>query len=539
MRATARYLLIFYSLFLGSALIASDNEDEAEGVVVLVNSNAPDSSEIAAYYTEKRGIPKENIIELDTSANETVSVDAFIETIHNPLLNKLMEDGWISGVKRGGKDQFGRERMSVAVPALSYLVTTRGIPLRIKNDPEKTGALNENVPEQFQTLRGSVDSELALLAGPWNAPMEALVRNPLFENNNSANVSKKRIIRVCRLDGPSAAKVKNLIDRTLEAEEYGLMGRAYFDLGGPHEKGDNWIRAARDLAEKAYFGADTENSKRAMGFRDRLDAPAIYMGWYKPHAYGPWRDEGWGVPPGAIAFHLHSFSATTVRSPKKRWLGPFVEQGYCAMVGNVYEPYIEYTHRPQILLNHMLEGRSFGEAAYSSNPALSWMGVAIGDPLYRPFQVDLDAQLKNSDKRRFGNYAVLRQINRLVASGQEEQAFEFARKRFEKRPSLPLAYRLAGLYAERDQKEAALKTLDLLAYMNAYERDELALVRRMADLMGRLGDNSEALNIYRKLINREDLSKKSRIFLLEKGAAIAEDANDNTTAARWKEEAAP
>ena len=40
-------------------------------------------------------------------------------------------------------------------------------------------------------------------------------------------------------------------------------------------------------------------------------------------------------------------------------------------------------------------GRTLGDAAYYALPALSWQTIVIGDPLYRPFAVSLDAQLAN------------------------------------------------------------------------------------------------------------------------------------------------
>jgi len=42
-------------------------------------------------------------------------------------------------------------------------------------------------------------------------------------------------------------------------------------------------------------------------------------------------------------------------------------------------------HRPHLLLRALARGHNFGDAVYYALPALSWQGVAIGDPLYRPF----------------------------------------------------------------------------------------------------------------------------------------------------------
>jgi hypothetical protein len=59
---------------------------------------------------------------------------------------------------------------------------------------------------------------LALLAGPANLPLAALVPNPLFQQKTPTSLDAKRVIRVSRLDGPSAESVMQLIDRSLQAE---------------------------------------------------------------------------------------------------------------------------------------------------------------------------------------------------------------------------------------------------------------------------------------------------------------------------------
>ena len=507
--------------------------NEADHVVVLVNASDSGSAEIAKYYTEQRGVPQDNIIALEMPTTETITVREFVDTIYNPLLNALIEKDWMNAVKANGRDIVGRERVSVATHHISYLVTTRGVPLRIANDPTLLGSGLEKLPKQFKVNNGSVDGELALLAAPANLPMTAFVPNPLFSKMTATSLDAKRVIRVSRLDGPTVESVKKLIARSMQAEIEGLMGRAYFDIGGPHAKGDEWMNAAGDLAVKAFFDTDFEKTKRSMDGRDRYDGPAIYMGWYRQNAYGPWREAKWSVPPGAIGFHLHSFSATTVRSTSKGWLGAFVNQGYCATVGNVYEPYLEYTHHPHLLLGALLDGHTFGEAAMFSNPALSWQGVAIGDPLYRPFKVGLDEQLQQSMDHSFSAYLCLRQINRLQAESRADEALVFARTQFVRQPSLALAYELAKLYAAEGETEKAVEALKVVRYMTVFSSDEVVLVQKIANFLNKNGESELALDLYRKLIERDGLAKALRISLLEGGAKVAMGEGETTLSSGW------
>ena len=45
--------------------------------------------------------------------------------------------------------------------------------------------------------------------------------------------------------------------------------------------------------------------------------------------------------PGAVAVHIHSFSAATLRDPLADWAGPLLWRGAAATLGNVYEPYLD------------------------------------------------------------------------------------------------------------------------------------------------------------------------------------------------------
>jgi hypothetical protein len=366
--------------------------------------------------------------------------------------------------------------------------------------------------------------------------MSAFIPNPYFDKRVVSQTDANRVLRVSRLDGPTHEDVLRLIDRTLEAERVGLMGRAYIDTGGPHATGDAWIRAAGELAEAAHFDVDYESTKRAMNESDRMDAPAIYMGWYRHKAYAQWAAPRWPVPPGAIGFHLHSFSGTSVRD-RSTWLGAFVSQGYCATVGNVYEPYLEFTHRPQILLQHLMEGGNFGEAVMRSMPALSWQSVAIGDPLYRPFKVPLRDQLTDSKEARFAAYASIREINRLLAETGTASAIEFARKQFVGQPSLALAYRLAQLYASVNQDREAVEVLKVIRFMTTFSPDEYVLVQKIANLLHRQGESTLALQLYNNLLSERHLSKELLIALYEGGAPIAEALGEPVTASRWLLEA--
>ena len=93
--------------------------DEAERVVILANADDPDSMKIANYYAAQRNIPSENIIALPLSKAETISLREYVDSLHNPLLNTLIENEWVRAVKAREPDLWGRERVSVGLHRIS------------------------------------------------------------------------------------------------------------------------------------------------------------------------------------------------------------------------------------------------------------------------------------------------------------------------------------------------------------------------------------------------------------------------------------
>jgi len=117
-----------------------------------------------------------------------------------------------------------------------------------------------------------------------------------------------------------------------------------------------------------------------------MDHIAFYVGWYDENVSGPFTQPEVEFMPGAFAYHLHSFSAGTLRTATRHWVGPLLSKGVTATMGSVYEPYLAGTPDLGIFAGRFLfYGYSFGEAAYTSQPVLSWMTTVVGDPLYSPY----------------------------------------------------------------------------------------------------------------------------------------------------------
>jgi hypothetical protein len=112
---------------------------------------------------------------------------------------------------------------------------------------------------------------------------------------------------------------------------------------------------------------------------------AVYYGWYAGDLNGPFAQPDFRFKPGAVAVHIHSYSAFSLRSTDKNWCGPLVAKGAAATLGNVYEPYLSLTANLDVFQDRLMSGMTLAEAGWMSQRALSWMGVVIGDPLYKPY----------------------------------------------------------------------------------------------------------------------------------------------------------
>jgi uncharacterized protein (TIGR03790 family) len=533
-------LLLLLSFLLLPCDSLAQTDDLAQRVVIVVNARDADSLRIGRHYAERRGIPEANILKIDAPATETISRQEYIDTIHNPLQSKLLETGWLQGIPSTLKDRDGRFRSIIEGHRISYLVLCRGVPLRISNDPDSiTPEMERSLQKEFLTNQASVDSELALL--PVAAPWIGFVVNPLFGNASPAPLDLQRILKVSRLDGPTAAAAMALVDGAIEAEQRGLRGRAYVDTAGPHPNGVEWLRATAKQIRDQGFDLDLREAPGIFPVENRFDAPALYFGWYANDLAGPFELSGFGFPPGAIAFHIHSFSARTVRSGTAGWCGPLVERGAAVTLGNVFEPYLELSHQPQLFLESLLKGNTVGDAAAYSIRVYSWQNVVIGDPLYRPFLVPLDEQLERvrvGEGGALGSYAVIRRVNQLAARNQREEAITLARQSMERHPSLALALKLAQLQNEARDRRQAINTLRVFSHLRQVPLMEVMVAKEAADLLSVLNEQSQALAVYEVLLATPGLPPAVQRSLLESGVILADRLGQNQRTREWRSQLA-
>ena len=377
-------------------------DDLASHLLVVFNTNDPDSKALADYYASRRNIPAERVLGISCPLREEISRKEYEDMIRAPILTYLSMKDWI--VRAPREVPVGDRTLNLLMATRNdiwAIVLMRGVPLKIASDPDDYFGM-ETKPE-LQTNAAAVDSELALLP-VFGLPLGGFVPNIFFDSQPGGIKSigpdlARNMVLVTRLDGPTVADVRRMIDDSIYAEQHRLAGLAVVDSRGltdPHDgytSGDVWLRAAHDALVKAGWTVKFDDKPELIPATDPLNQVAIYLGWYSQDAMGPWVTDPPRFVPGAIAYHLHSFSANTVRSETANWVGPLIAHGADATMGTVYEPYLALTPHEDIFTRRLLAGDYFAVAAYASIRGLSWMVTVVGDPLYRPFLPTIDDAL--------------------------------------------------------------------------------------------------------------------------------------------------
>jgi uncharacterized protein (TIGR03790 family) len=337
-------------------------------ILLLVNDNSPLSREIGEYYARRRGVPSANICHLKASISEEISREDYDRQIARPVGAFLRKNG--------------------LQESIYYIVTTAGVPLKVAGggDGMKSNA-------------ASVDSELTLLYADLKAgkphPIDGSLSNPFFGKRDRAfSHPEYPIYLVTRLAAYDFDGVKGMIDRCLAAAN---RGKFVIDLRGPDdEPGNNWLRTAAILLPKDRVVLE-ETTEPIYGQTDVIG----YASWGSNDRQRTHRFPGFHWLPGGIVTEYVSTDGRTFAKPPDHWtpsmdwidhsawfaespqsmLADYILEGASGASGHVYEPYLQMTPRPDLLLPAYYGGRNLAEGYYLAIPGLSWQNIVVGDPL--------------------------------------------------------------------------------------------------------------------------------------------------------------
>ncbi|MCK9588660.1 MAG: TIGR03790 family protein [Terrimicrobiaceae bacterium] len=400
---------------------------DSSATLVLYNTNDPDSKGLAQYYAGRRNIPSAQVVGLDCPVMEEILRGDYESTIAAPLRKLFRARKW-------WKMEKNPEGSTVVTSStIRYVAIMRGMPLKIAPDPSvPPSQLIRGLPAEVASRNdGSVDGELTTLGMPLPGPA-GIFPNPYYRRFTPIleDPVYPGLLLPARLDGPTPSLVRAMIDDSLDAEREGLHGWSYVDgrgiASGGYAEGDQWMGNLAVSMRAQGLPVIFDNSPATFPAGFPVTDAAVYFGWYAGSVDGPFAEKTFHFRPGAIAVHLHSFSAATLLSATANWCGPLLARGAAATLGNVYEPYLSLTANLDVFQDRLMAGFTLAESGWMSQRALSWMGVIVGDPLYRPYATwrHVDASTTPGVWQRYRNIVLKASGNILQAADALQQAGE-------------------------------------------------------------------------------------------------------------------
>lgn len=347
-----------------------------ERTVVLYNPGVEGSEAVARAYADFRAIPESALCPVPSTDSTTLPGDEY--------------------------PAFADAVFACALDRTYYLVPVWGVPYKV------SGRIADLASGAITTV--SLDA--LLFNGPDSVGLTGVDYNPIYQAGSSPTGEfddykdfgkfrpRYEVYLVARIDGASADDALALIERTRDAEDAVAAGTLDGIVYVDGNRGD--VEPATDVAFGSYEWGEwnmwgTRRVFEGVGAYDVVwdgnseefgTAPAptecpdalYYAGWYSYYNYNDCFE--WTV--GAIGGHLDSCSACDIRNPGT-WAGSALLDGITATFGAVNEPYVAGMPEYDQFFHYLLQGASYGEAAYESTVVSTWMMVWVGDPLYRPY----------------------------------------------------------------------------------------------------------------------------------------------------------
>jgi uncharacterized protein (TIGR03790 family) len=402
-------------------------------VFLVANKNVAASQEVADHYCAKRGVPHEHIIVLDLPTGEDISRREYDTRLVRPLraaLAKRRDEVKVLLTVYGVPLRVGREEPTAEerkeldrlkplieqqqsqVKKLQEEITR----LEAEKKKEPSGAAAQKLAQRQKErdgLQGKLRSLEARRRAAEHAESEACVDSELsllwwesyelrrwqmnllyFQVPEKLRKEKPPVVMVCRLDGPTPAIARRLVDDAVAVEQKGLTGKAYFDARGikydpTHDSGTGYGGYDESLREAARLLGEQGKLPVTLDDKPELFAPgscpdcALYCGWYSLANYV----DCCRFVPGAVAYHIASSEAVSLRNANsKLWCPCLLQKGVAATLGPVAEPYTVGFPKPAEFFGFLATGRfCLVECYYRTALFNSWMTVLVGDPLYNPF----------------------------------------------------------------------------------------------------------------------------------------------------------
>jgi uncharacterized protein (TIGR03790 family) len=344
-------------------------------VLVVYARNSRNSEAIARHYAEARHIPAANLCSIKLWDPEAVRLpfEDYEKDVRKPIAACL---------SKVGKDK------------ILYIVLAYMRPYRVDPGGLHNYALDSYLADIWDYYSSKPFNPIPTVLHTYyadNQPREDIYLPFVsFSNFRSLTVARQ-IYSVWRLDGPTPAIARALVDKAIKAEAaHGPAGQACIDeredpRSSPYEgprMGDWDLYRAAQFLSAAGFKVLEDRLPTEFGTAPSPNCPgaALYSGWYQYDHY----NDAFTWNEGAIGFHLDSASVLDPRGGRN-WAFNALQRGVTVTSGAVEEPYLIGLPRPDGIFHDLLAGANVGDAFLRNTRFLKWMIINIGDPLYTPF----------------------------------------------------------------------------------------------------------------------------------------------------------
>jgi uncharacterized protein (TIGR03790 family) len=362
----------------------------AENVLVLYNTASPDGIEIALDYALTH--PGVRLLGLSgVSTAEQIDQDHYLNVIRPQVLAGLTDE-------------------------IDVIVTTKGLPLRIKNNAANPGAYSGwrgaayGVPilDSWWQKYSSLESELtridlidsaelmgdqAAFLSPPSFPYatDHQASNPYFHSTQAfdrGNPAVEGMRLTARLDGFTVSDVKAMIDRAQTAFSLPTQQMVILDDDptAPGAVVDRMVQLGYNVLEPMDHRFIYDNTTA-----DITGSSVPVIGYVSHGKYGA----GYGYidnldfePADGAVFHTwESYNAYSFVQGNNHYgqglVGEWIAAGGTAALGHVHEPTASTATvaNEDIFWQRLLSGFTLAEAAWAATPQLSFVNTLIGDPL--------------------------------------------------------------------------------------------------------------------------------------------------------------
>lgn len=408
-----------------------------DNVLVLYNPSWTDGTHsgdyVADYYASQRNIPASNVIGITgLGTGEEISAADYLNVIWPQVQSAL------------------------ATRNISTIVTTKGLPLRIQNGmPNPAAATGEytytDAAGMVRTVYSdtwkpysSLESELTRIntigvrnGSNWlntallqmgdqtymNPPSPNPAANPYYRKTTAfdhSNPTYGGMYLTSRLDGFTVADVTSSINRAQNACLIPLPNSQYIVMDdSPNSVGTDRITELKTVLDSRSYpwlydttaAAITTASRPVIGYvsHGTNDGPGGLSSGYIPNQLS------FTLANGAVFMTHESFNAYSfVRGGNVAGQGLVAEwlaKGGTVGIGNVQEPVSgpENEANEDQVFKMLLNGKTWGEAAWSSMRQLSYVNTVVGDPLMTwktllPGDASMDGRVNIDDLTLLSTY---------------------------------------------------------------------------------------------------------------------------------------